>query len=359
MGKNYRNYIGNIILCLSSAFLTCLFLEIAMRLSLYFKNQKSFEEVMKHPPELRADEPADLAKIIRPSRCAGIIYEFRPNIKANFINVPVETNNEGWRGKLYPRQKRENSVRIVSIGDSHMFGWGVPEEKRYTNVLENMLNARFPEKKWEIINTAVPGYNTYMEVETLERKALAYNPDIVIMEYIGNDLDLPNFIADDSDYTNFNKSFLINFLKGRIGVLKTQIPHLIDAPTFIDPDTGGVRFATSDNIRNVPRKYRHMVGWYGFAKSMERLKKMQGEHNFEVVVLISHNWPKSIPQKLMTLCQSLQFHALFSPQRVEHPSLILSNDDWHPSMLGHKLTAHNLLNFLIQERIPDEYIEKK
>jgi len=83
----------------------------------------------------------------------------------------------------YTVKKSINTVRIVTLGDSHMFGWGVAEKEMYTNVLENMLNSKFPEKKWEIINTAVPGYNTYMEVETLKRKAIMYSPDIVIMEY--------------------------------------------------------------------------------------------------------------------------------------------------------------------------------
>jgi len=132
-------------------------------------------------PELKPGVPAKLADIIKPSRYPGIIYELRPNIKTTFINVQVETNSQGWRGKLYPIDKNKNTIRIITIGDSHMFGWGVSDDKKYTSVLEDMLNSEFPEKKWEIINTAVPGYNTYMEIDTLKNKALVYKPDIVIM----------------------------------------------------------------------------------------------------------------------------------------------------------------------------------
>lgn len=353
-----KNYIYRVILSVFSILLFSLILEAGIRFHLYFKSRKSLEVVMNNLPEFSPDMPADISNIICPSRYPGIIYEFRPNIKANFMDVQVETNSRGWRGKLYPDEKDKNTVRIVMIGDSHMFGWGVIEDKRYSNVLENMLNASFPERKWEIINTAVPGYNTYMEVETLKRKAIIYCPDIVIMEYIGNDLDLPNFIMDSTDYLNFSKSFFVNFLKGRMESLHTKL-HLILAPLVEDKVTKGLRGANEDNMDMVPKKYRHMVGWRSFVASLLKLKKMQQKHNFDVIVCISHNWPQTIPQKIINLCNQLKFHCIFRPQKYEPPSLILSKEDTHPSALGHKLIAENIFNLMLQEKIVDKYIQRQ
>lgn len=358
MKINYRNYIYNIILSLSSIFLFFLFLEISIRFYLYSKSRKSFEAVINNLPEFKTGVSANMADIICPSEYPDIIYELRPNIKANFMNVQVETNAQGWRGELPPIYKDKNTVRIITIGDSHMFGWGVPEEKRYSNVLENTLTSRFSERKWEIINTAVPGYNTYMEVETLKRKALVYNPDIIIMEYIGNDLDLPNFIMDSTDYLNFKKCFFVNFLKGRIEYLNTKL-NLIAAPTCLDPELKGTRFAGEYNISMVPKEYRHMVGWSSFVAAMSELKKMQQGHHFDVIICISHDWPRSVPTKIISLCSQLRFYSIFSPQKYEPPSLILSNADKHPSILGHKLIADTLLDFMIKEGIVNKYISKQ
>ena len=41
------------------------------------------------------------------------------------------------------------------------------------------------------MNTGVPGYNTYMEVAALKQKWLFYEPALVVIDFVGNDLDLP------------------------------------------------------------------------------------------------------------------------------------------------------------------------
>ena len=308
---------------------------------------------MSNLPDLKPGVSAKLADIIKPSKHAGIIYELRPNIKANFMNVQLKTNSQGWRGKLYPVYKDKNTVRVITIGDSHMFGWGVPEDKIYTNVLEGMLSSKFPENKWEVINTAVPGYNTYMEVETLKEKALIYKPDIVFMEYIGNDLDLPNFIMEQTDYLDFKKSFLLTYLEGRADLLKTNF-FLTNAPLLKDPI---IKSRFEHDPKKVPEKYRSMVGWDSFFRSMLKLKKMQKENGFDVFICISHNWPEGIPEKIIKLCNQLKFYVLFKPVSAE-PQLILSPSDKHPNETQHKLIAEYMLNFMIKEKIIDRNIKK-
>lgn len=304
--------------------------------------------------ELKPGDAANLADIIKASKYPGIIYEFKPNLKSNFVTVLVETNNEGWRGKSYSIRKSKNVIRIICLGDSHMFGWGVPNDKKYTNVLEDMLNSRFPQKKWEVINTAVPGYNTYMEIETLERKGLIYEPDIVLMEYIGNDLDLPNFIMENTDYLNFKKSFILNFLRGRAKLLETKI-GLKATPTFLEYDH--IRFEGENDINKVPLKYRFMVGWNSYVKSMLKLKKMQKRDGFDVFICVSHTSPGSTGEKIERLCNELGFYVLISLQRFD-PPFVLSSKDTHPSEAGHELIADNLLEFMIREKMIEKHIKK-
>jgi hypothetical protein len=61
-------------------------------------------------------------------------------------------------------------------------------------LLEKELNARPPSKaKFEVWNLAVPGYNSVQEVATFAAKADSIRPDLVIVNWVGNDMDLPNF----------------------------------------------------------------------------------------------------------------------------------------------------------------------
>lgn len=198
--KGPKAFSINVALLLTTVACVCFLAGLALRVRVYCESQKSFGKLMKNLPQFEKGIARHLGQIIQPSQYPKIIYELRPNMSVNFSGVLVKTNSQGFRNDSFTLVKGNNTVRIIGLGDSHMFGWGVPQDKMYTKVLEGMLNARFPHQNWEVINTAVPGYNTYIEIETLNRKALAYNPDIVIVEYIGNDLDLPDFLIESVNY---------------------------------------------------------------------------------------------------------------------------------------------------------------
>jgi hypothetical protein len=61
-------------------------------------------------------------------------------------------------------------------------------------VLERQLNELSSGKKYEVINFAVPGYNTAIEVEVFKQECLRYDPDLVIMHFNTNDYDVPGFM---------------------------------------------------------------------------------------------------------------------------------------------------------------------
>lgn len=63
-------------------------------------------------------------------------------------DVPVKINRYGFRGHKDLRQSTPNDIFVV--GDSFGFGQGVPEEKRFSNVLQQMINI-------PVFNIAIPG----------------------------------------------------------------------------------------------------------------------------------------------------------------------------------------------------------
>lgn len=95
-------------------------------------------------------------------------------------------NSLGYRGAEFSPQKPANVTRVLCLGDSCTFE-GIPETVPYPRQLENLLNQDKEQKKFEVINAGVEGYDSDKALERL-KLSLAYNPDIVTI-YIGwNDL---------------------------------------------------------------------------------------------------------------------------------------------------------------------------
>ena len=353
--RKVKNLIVNIIVSLTTVCILFLLAELTLRTITYFESRKSFERLMQNLDQPENGIAKHLGQLIQPSRYPGIIYELRPNFSAIFQNVLVKTNIQGFRMGPLSSIKGKNTVRIVGLGDSHMFGWGVPQEKMYMNVLENTLNAKFPQKKWEVINTGVPGYNTYMEIETLSKKALMYDPDIVIMEFIGNDLDLPNFLMESPDCFSVTRSFFLDFLKLKIKRIEAEV-GLVSAPLELKEGANGVCGPVGiQDLRKVPTRYRDMCGFPAFQKAMIKLKKMQEKKNFEVVICFSQDLSMETGHNLVELCKRLKFHVLIDIL-TNAPSLVLSKVDLHPNELGHKQKAEALAGFIISEKVIDKYI---
>ena len=66
----------------------------------------------------------------------------------------VRINDKGLRGRDYPYERVAGRRRILVLGDSFVFGYGVEQEEIFTTVLEGLLPAT------EVINAGVSGYGT-------------------------------------------------------------------------------------------------------------------------------------------------------------------------------------------------------
>lgn len=343
-----RNYIFQFIILLVSFFFSFILVEISSRIFLSYNNRKDFYKVKQYLPVLNKGQVVTLGEIIQPSQYTKMIYELRPNINVTYENKTVETNSKGWRTtKEFSLTKEANTIRIIGIGDSFMFGQGVDLNDTALSFLEKNLNEMFPKKKWEIINAAVSGYNTAMEVETLQRKGLVFKPDIVIMEIIGNDFDLPNFIYEPDNYFALNKSFIIEVLVNRCRLSKDNF-KLFDAP--FDPALNSFE----RNPEKVPLLYKDMVGWSGFVKSMHKLKELQENNKFTVVICQTSS---VFNEKIDSFCKGLGFYTIFNFfDWVEDISLVVSEKDRHPNAKQNEKTAKNILNYMIEYGIIKRFL---
>ncbi len=96
-------------------------------------------------------------------------------------------NRLGFREREFEVPKPEGVYRVMVLGDSFTWGAGLAEEDRYTNRLEELLAARHPGQRVEVLNFGVSGGPTVRERDILREHVDAVDPDLVVIGFCFND----------------------------------------------------------------------------------------------------------------------------------------------------------------------------
>lgn len=117
------------------------------------------------------------------------VFTHSPATRAHLMGVDVRINSHGLRGREIDYPKPFGTRRVLMLGDSLTFGWGVTEAEVTSLVVERILNDKNPRESWEVINGGVGNYNTRLEVHYLVKEGLRYAPDVVVLNYFVNDAE--------------------------------------------------------------------------------------------------------------------------------------------------------------------------
>ncbi len=88
--------------------------------------------------------------------------------------VVYTINSAGQRDDEVATDKPAGTLRIAFLGDSRTFGYGVPIDQHFTQLIEGYFD------KVEGLNFGVPGYGVDQELLALRTRGLQYRPDIVV-----------------------------------------------------------------------------------------------------------------------------------------------------------------------------------
>ncbi len=98
-------------------------------------------------------------------------------------------NSVGFRDREHSPRKPAGVIRILVLGDSFTYGVGVSAEATYVTELGRLLNAEFGGRPVvEMINAGIPRYWPEAERLLLEHYGLAYEPDLVLVAFVPNDV---------------------------------------------------------------------------------------------------------------------------------------------------------------------------
>jgi hypothetical protein len=107
--------------------------------------------------------------------------------KSADITVWFRINGQGLRADHeYSVQKPAGLRRIVVLGDSYTMGYEVAEDQCYARVLERDLRSKG--HAVEVLNGGVSGYSTAEAYLRLTRELFAFQPDLVVVGFYGNDI---------------------------------------------------------------------------------------------------------------------------------------------------------------------------
>jgi lysophospholipase L1-like esterase len=155
--------------------------ELAVRVYLY-------GPVALWPPTMEGIRQIGVSGMIRTSPDLDIQYELKPDLHdVRYKTVHVTTNSAGWRDKEWTLAKPPDTFRVAVIGDSFTMADGIEIEDVYHSLLEERLNAQGGAHKYEFLNFGVAGYQLPQYVAVIEKRALAYQPDLILVGFSTND----------------------------------------------------------------------------------------------------------------------------------------------------------------------------
>jgi lysophospholipase L1-like esterase len=116
-----------------------------------------------------------------------LINVFHPQL--GYVTAPslrggeIRTNSAGMRSDREFEPARSPGVpRMLFVGDSYTFGYMVPNEQAWGEVLNREY---LPE--WEVLNFGVPGYGTDQALLAYETLGERYSPDVVVLGFFVRD----------------------------------------------------------------------------------------------------------------------------------------------------------------------------
>ena len=123
-------------------------------------------------------------------------HRLKPNLDLVHIwpaheNVStIRTNSAGFRGPELPEAKQPGEFRVLLLGDSYTFGFGVGDDDTFAHRLQEMLDGRAGAPgRVSVINAGISSYGTAQQLLLYESARALFEPDLVVLNlFVGNDV---------------------------------------------------------------------------------------------------------------------------------------------------------------------------
>jgi lysophospholipase L1-like esterase len=303
---------------------------------------------------------AILEAVARAKNRFGYVRAASPRIVYELRATYWDHSRSGHRDREYSRTKPEGVFRVIGIGDSYSYGFGIPRQKVFLKVAEQELNRRAG-RPVEVINFGVPGYNTAMEAAVLEELTPTWHPDLVVIQFSRNDWNLPNFIQTPGNGL-VARSFALHVVLSRLArtwpafIKHDVMGYRFDGPVFPVPGLEHVPIENHNPIGDparTPPEYRYMIGSEGVRQALRAIRAEGRRRAVSVMLLVGWGgqdqdvtgWARTEGLVVVDLWPAVK-RRLAESGRDFQSLWVAPPDDNHPNEEGHAIIGR-----LLAERI--------
>lgn len=274
-----------------------------------------------------------------------LVFRHKPSWETRYGDVRVTYNERGLRDRpILPKDGEE--YRILALGDSVTFGWGVSQDKTFAARLESLLEERL-HRPVRVVNSGVGGYNTVQEMTYFKEEGLTLQPDLVMLTYVQNDIEVNKGPFDPwAQSSLWGKSFpdMVITMVGKLWFYRLMHHTYNYAMPILQPTAA----ATSS---------REGMGWRQSMAALEELTMICEERRIPLIVFF-HRLDSSENQLLFEdVVQHAQTASVRDMGRwyggLKVSSLVNSKVDGHPNAEGHRVMAEHMaddiLNFVVSK----------
>ncbi len=283
-------------------------------------------------------------------------YDLIPNAQSGNVRI----NALGFRGDDIALVNKM-ATRIVCIGSSSTYGWGLDQSSTYPKKLQDFLNGPNP-GRYEVVNAGFPGFLLWQQTARFSAKIVPLQPDIIFLNEAYCDLaaitpaDILNTKPGEKKHASYlifyllNKSYLYNLFLKISGVYqyngvknvplsftKRYVPY-----RFIQDYLDLVHLIKSHHIRLILCTYPSPLG------EKMVMSNGQGANSLEYLFFVFNTVVKNIARE-----DKVELVDLASVPALNRRDMYI--DDCHPTTEGAELIARTLHHYLTShpEKIND------
>lgn len=262
-----------------------------------------------------------------------LFYRHKPGVKKKYQGVNISTNSYGLRDREFNKDKEKDEFRLLGLGDSVTFGWGVDQSEIFLERLEEILLAN-NDNKIEVINSGVGGYNTYQEAQYFLRKGIYFKPDMVMLLFNSNDFEINCGLNERNESHNL----IFDSISGVERLYKeTMLAHLIKFKWKYH------WFPTQDTVVSAPK------GTHAVAEYLRGISSVCNELKIPFLVFVFQYDLNLYEKRIMDFVKQVGLengftvystNEFFSNEEIK--KIKVSVVDSHPNSNGHKLLADGI-----------------
>ncbi|MCK6504636.1 SGNH/GDSL hydrolase family protein [Myxococcota bacterium] len=293
-----------------------------------------------------------------------LLWEFAPGLRSQRGHL-VHINRLGLRGPEVQVPKPPGIRRLVSVGDSSVFGDGVGDDEVFGVQVAARLGPGV-----EHVNAAVPGYSTFQSINLLRMRVLALEPDLLVIASLWSDNNFDAFVDREllTAYAAWQEG---SVAKARRALDHSALFGVLDWHLRVSRRATAVRkvgFMLGSGQKAGPRR----VAIQDYADNLETLCALAVGAGAEVIFLVLANREDLAPVPVGAPASGPAWEPYRQVMRdaaarhgapvVEVPALFRNSglsaealfvDEMHPSAAGHRIIARELATLLTQRGWPD------